>query len=554
MTKQFTILTALLATLFATLASAPLTRADIFQWEYIDPANPSLGRQQSTTLAPDGAGAQVAHGADLSNRNLTKAYLSGADLHLLVEYNSDGEPINYVPANLDNTNLSQAELPNSRFNGATLNNANLSQANLTNANFSIPYTYASPPFRTSLVGANLSQANLTDANFGGTNLSGTDFTAAEVRGANFGGGFPDGGLTSVQLYSTASYADRDLTDIGLYALNLAGVELADQNLTSAGLSGSNLTGADFSHATLTNADFSSQWTNLTDANLSHANLANATFAGSVDCGEFVCVEYPGATLIGAVFNGADTRGADFNLAVWGGAFSFNNTIMPDGRIGGLHLPSGDSLVVRDYDGNPMATPPITSAPILIYEYATLELGSELRLEFDANAWGSTISFDPGISVTLAGDLQLTFAPGVDVASQVGRTIDLFDWTGVTPIGAFNVSSPHDWDLTNLYTSGEVTLTAAGAAIPGDFNGDSLVNAADLLQWQDDYGVNGDSDADGDGDTDGADFLIWQRNLGATPSIASTAAAVPEPASVTALAWGLSLLISCAHRGGARKTF
>ena len=79
MTKHWTVLvTASLATLLALFAPAPVARADIFQWEYINPANPSQGKQQSTTLAPDGAGVNAVPGANLSNRNLTMAYLIGA--------------------------------------------------------------------------------------------------------------------------------------------------------------------------------------------------------------------------------------------------------------------------------------------------------------------------------------------------------------------------------------------------------------------------------------------------------------------------------------------
>jgi hypothetical protein len=61
--------------------------------------------------------------------------------------------------------------------------------------------------------------------------------------------------------------------------------------------------------------------------------------------------------------------------------------------------------------------------------------------------------------TLGGTLELTFADDVNLASQVGRTFDLFNWTGVNPTGAFAVSSPFAWDLSNLYTTGQVTLTA-----------------------------------------------------------------------------------------------
>jgi hypothetical protein len=59
---------------------------------------------------------------------------------------------------------------------------------------------------------------------------------------------------------------------------------------------------------------------------------------------------------------------------------------------------------------------------------------------------------------------------VDLAGQVGRTIDLFDWTGADPAGAFDVSTPYVWDLSRLYTTGEVTLAAvpepAGVVLGG----------------------------------------------------------------------------------------
>lgn len=54
-------------------------------------------------------------------------------------------------------------------------------------------------------------------------------------------------------------------------------------------------------------------------------------------------------------------------------------------------------------------------------------------------------------------------------------------------------------------------------LPGDFNGDHIVDADDVTVWQDAYGGSSPSlkagDADGDGDVDGRDFLMWQRNFG-----------------------------------------
>jgi hypothetical protein len=106
MTKYFTVLaTASLATLLALFAPAPVARADIFQWQYINPANPSLGKQRSTTLTAGGAGANAVPGANLSYRDLTMGYLIGADLT-----GAYGEVV-------------------------ILTNAELRLANLTNANF-----------------------------------------------------------------------------------------------------------------------------------------------------------------------------------------------------------------------------------------------------------------------------------------------------------------------------------------------------------------------------------------------------------------------------------
>src|SRR5262245_42095613 len=61
------------------LVFASSARADIYQWEYIDPADPAQGRQQSSTLAPDGAGVSAMPAANLSGLDLSKAYLSNAD-------------------------------------------------------------------------------------------------------------------------------------------------------------------------------------------------------------------------------------------------------------------------------------------------------------------------------------------------------------------------------------------------------------------------------------------------------------------------------------------
>ena len=86
-------------------------------------------------------------------------------------------------------------------------------------------------------------------------------------------------------------------------------------------------------------------------------------------------------------------------------------------------------------------------------------GGTLQMRFESDAWKSTISFAAGIPVDRGGTLDLLFAGGTNVASQVGRTFRLFNWSSVAPTGTFNVVSPHTWELSKLYMTGEVTLLA-----------------------------------------------------------------------------------------------
>ena len=149
-------------------------------------------------------------------------------------------------------------------------------------------------------------------------------------------------------------------------------------------------------------------------------------------------------------------------------------------------------------------------------------------------------------MTRGGALELTFASDVNLASQVGRTIDLFDWTGVNPTGAFTISSPYTWNLSKLYTTGEVTLTAL-AAIPGDFNNNGVVDAADYIAWR---------------KTDGtlAGYNAWRTHFGQSAANGSAApgsaggfsAAVPEPASLPLFLLAVMALLTSPHHRVAAK--
>ena len=192
---------------------------------------------------------------------------------------------------------------------------------------------------------------------------------------------------------------------------------------------------------------------VTGANFAGANLTNVTFGR--------------ALVAGADFTAADLRNAVNLLAIESAAA--RNAIWSNGHIRKLSLEAGDKLIVRDYDPPGQSPRPV---PIAVEQAMNVESDGLLHVLLDSDAWDSTISFQPGISVTLGGELELAFAVGVDPAAQIGRTFDLFDWTGVNPAGTFNVVSDYEWDTSRLYTTGrgDAGSGAGGGGVAGGGGG------------------------------------------------------------------------------------
>jgi len=510
-----------------------IASAEIYQWEYVDPAHPELGKQQSPTLCPDGAGVWAVPLADLSFRNLTQAYLIGSDL----------TGASFYLATLTNADLSNAVVKRAEFFSTT-------GQGFTAAQLYSTASYASGD----LTGIDLGGDDLTGWDFAGKDLTSADFERAKLTSANLSNAvvkrayFGNTTLTAAQLYSTASYASGDLTGIGLDNDDLPGWNFAGKNLTDASFSWAKLTNANLSNAVVKGANFeattSQDFTaaqlystasyasgDLTGICLSMDDLTGWKFAGK----NLTSADFTFATLTGADFSFADVRGAiGVTSSQWLSTSTRRNAIYTDGTIAGLSLQAADHLVVRN---NPIA---ITVTGIM-----SLAEGSELEIRLDEEHWGSSISPQAGIPVTLGGTLHLTLADGAEGENLLGRTFDLFNWNGLLSednrFGAIVSLPGYLWDTSKLYTTGEVTLTAISLA--GDANGDGVVDAADYIILKRNFGKPGakaQGDLSGDGKVDWADLQILMSNFGAGGG--SAPAAAPEPATLTLLTLGGLALI------------
>lgn len=140
----------------------------------------------------------------------------------------------------------------------------------------------------------------------------------------------------------------------------------------------------------------------------------------------------------------------------------DNTILPDGGIQGLSLAAGEQLTVTDYPH----TDEERDIPVLVRNSMAMdrEATLTLSLKWDEDDPWAPISFQTGTPVLLNGRLDLSFGtsgiPDMGEDWPNGITFELFDWQGAFVNGQFTeIVIPENtvWDLSRLYTTGDVTL-------------------------------------------------------------------------------------------------
>jgi hypothetical protein len=108
---------------------------------------------------------------------------------------------------------------------------------------------------------------------------------------------------------------------------------------------------------------------------------------------------------------------------------------------------------------------------------------------------------------------------------------------------------------------ELTAVAPAASLPGDFNHNGEVDAADYAVWRKSLSETGPglaADANNDLVVDQADYIIWQANFGATAasSTALYTSAVPEPSAallVLYASWTLTVVSRNSRRATPRRS-
>ncbi len=142
----------------------------------------------------------------------------------------------------------------------------------------------------------------------------------------------------------------------------------------------------------------------------------------------------------------------------------------------------------------------------------------------------------GVSDAIFNSATLTLAGGgtanmadigyIDLAAGINETIGMLVLgTTIEPAGTYGAMGSGATNIFDEYFSGSGIITVAGAALPGDYNHNGVVDAADYVVWRNGGSPNPNSPAD---------YNTWRANFGATAGGGAGISAntnVPEPATL-----------------------
>jgi hypothetical protein len=143
-------------------------------------------------------------------------------------------------------------------------------------------------------------------------------------------------------------------------------------------------------------------------------------------------------------------------------------------------------------------------------------GTPLVMNEDAGEGGESELDD-----TLNSDYPYDEYPSFASAIRAHIPADGVYYLGVTGFDDVDFTGLHDeFGLYALL----VGVAAGPGAMPGDFNADGMVDAADYVVWR----------KNADGQFDESDYADWRANFGRSGASASSQTVVPEPATLTKL--------------------
>ncbi len=393
----------------------------------------------------------------------------------------------------------------------------------------------------------------------------------QIASANaFGPGFGESLLRDLQPGSYLVRVTGSLNDVQLYEIALHATLQGPEALTWVGASAGGVwdvdatanfhdgTAADvFRNGDAVTFNDSAATTNVAviqpvaPASVSVQTAANYSFHGvggmttaqfSVDGGGAVELATPGNALANVSVASGTLIVSGLGNAPMSGAIHVHEgatlelvgvqSFAPSSTIAGSGLISGNVTT----PGN--IAPGELTGRLQVDGYVVLEAGSTLSIEIGGLLAGEDYDVLAVLGdATLDGELEVSLVNGFHPSA--GAAFSIINANAL--IGQFaglslpSLSGGLIWQASYFSNSMLLSVSAAVAFAPADFNEDGLVDAADLAIWRTGFGLaegasRADGDANGDGAVNGADWLIWQQGLTHSGHANVAGTPVPEPAA------------------------
>jgi autotransporter-associated beta strand protein len=220
----------------------------------------------------------------------------------------------------------------------------------------------------------------------------------------------------------------------------------------------------------------------------------------------------------------------------GGTLLANNASSATGT-GAVTIASGATLggtgkVIGAVTNNGVIAPGVSGV-------GTLSVGGGVT-DGASSSWSIELSGATADKLAVPGNVDLTAADSLNVTGTgTGSSWIIGTYTG-TLTGTFDTVTP---GYSVSYTGGNITLSTAVAALPGDYNQNGVVDSADYVLWRNNVGQPaGTLPNDTAGGTIGdAQYSLWRSNFGNHSGAGSglgAGSAVPEPTTIGMLLLGL----------------
>lgn len=171
--------------------------------------------------------------------------------------------------------------------------------------------------------------------------------------------------------------------------------------------------------------------------------------------------------------------------------------------------------------------------------------------------GGNIAISSGVSNAIADAATLSLSGGgtagvadvgfANLGTGINEQIQALMLGGVAqPNGTYGSSTSSATNKLNEYFSGSGIITVGGvvAGVPGDYNGNGVVDMSDYVLWRN--GGPLQNEINTPGTVDASDYTAWRSRFGATSGSGSSlgaGSAVPEPGSLSLMILAFGSLVT-----------